>query len=77
MAVKGLHKAFSDLRKGLGVLQVLSGGSCSASFDAPVLSKALDPPQGLSGGSCRARESRGVPKALKRLIRPLSALQDL
>ena len=70
MAFKGLDMAFSDLRKGLGVLQVLSGGSCRA----PVLSKALDPPQGLSGGSCRARESRGVLKDIKRLIRPLSAL---
>jgi hypothetical protein len=74
MAFKGLDMAFSDLRKGLGVLQVLSGESYSASFDAPVLSKALDLPQGLSGGSCRARESRGVLKDIKRLIRPLSAL---
>ena len=74
MAFKGLDVAFSDLRKGLGVLQVLSGESYSASFDAPVLSKALDLPQGPSGGSCRARESRGVRKDIKRLIRPLSAL---
>ena len=74
MAFKGLDMAFSDLRKGLGVFQVLSGESYSASFDAPVLSKALDLAQGLSGGSCRARESRGVLKDIKRLIRPLSAL---
>ena len=73
MAFKGLDMAFSDLRKGLGVLQVLSGESYSASFvqglgPSPGPLRRILQSQGVQGGS----EGHQAPyKAPERLIRPL------